>query len=207
MSKVRYLTIARVSLELVEKLSDQENAQFNRIIFSCFQQLENGQKPIYEETDSPFLNMALREAAAELETGYKNYLQKINAKKGSSPDSSSAENRRSIADLPPMNQRSTADQPETDNRREEKREEKNGSEANGEEGMQGGGRFSASEQAQLNNDLSQAGISPDPAFWSLARKAGYAITHRAIRQVMDEDSDSLKYVVKIIMNELKGVMQ
>ena len=207
MSKVRYLTIARVSLELVEKLSDQENAQFNRIIFSCFQQLENGQKPIYEETDSPFLNMALREAAAELETGYKNYLQKINAKKGSSPDAPSAENRRSIADLPPINQRSTADQSETDNRREEKREENKRSDESREEGMQGGEPFSAVEQAQLNMDLAQAGISPDPAFWSLARKAGYAITHHAIRQAIDESSNSLKYVVKLMMDELKGVMQ
>ena len=112
MNKVRYLTISRVSLELVEKLSDQENALFNRIIFSCFQQLEDGQELSYQETDSPILNVALREAARELETGYRNYIQKINArKKGSDPESESA-----------IDQRSTADQPPIDNRREEKRE-------------------------------------------------------------------------------------
>ena len=86
MNKVRYLTISRVAIELVEKLSDQENAQFNRIIFSCFQQLEDGQKITYPETDSPILNVALREATAELETGYKNYVQKINARKKTSAD-------------------------------------------------------------------------------------------------------------------------
>ena len=113
MNKVRYLTISRVSLELVEKLSDQDNAQFNRIIFSCFQQLENGQDLTYQETESPILNVALREAAAELETGYRNYIQKINARKKPSPESESAIDQRSISDQPP-----------TDNRREEKRREK-----------------------------------------------------------------------------------
>ena len=190
MNKVRYLTISRVSLELVEKLSDQENALFNRIIFSCFQQLEDGQELSYQETDSPILNVALREAARELETGYRNYIQKINArKKGSDPESESA-----------IDQRSTADQPPIDNRREEKREEKKRSEERRErsEGMQGGRPFSDIEQQTLNSALNNAFLSPDPKFWSLAEKVGYRITLDSIRKAAELRSRSIPYVVKLM---------
>ena len=193
MNKVRYLTISRVSLELVEKLSDQDNAQFNRIIFSCFQQLENGQDLTYQETESPILNVALREAAAELETGYRNYIQKINARKKPSPESESAIDQRSISDQPP-----------TDNRREEKRREKKKEEENRSEGMQGGSSFSQIEQAQINIDLRSAGISPDPSFWSLAYKTGYLITHQAITKAKEENSSSLKYVIKLMKEATEG---
>ena len=81
MNKVRYLTIPRVSIELVANLSEHETAQFIKIIFSCFRQLEDGQELAYEETDSPILNIALREAVEELEMGYKNYIQRMNARK------------------------------------------------------------------------------------------------------------------------------
>lgn len=192
MSKVRYLTISRVSLEIVEKLTPEENAQFNKIIFSCFRQLEDGQEMTYQETESPFLNMALREASAELETGYRNYVQKVNARK------------KAPADQPPIDQRSTADQPPIDNRREEKREEEKRTEESGREGMQGGRPFSDIEQYQLNAALASAGISPDPAFWSLAQAAGLRITDNAIRKAREENSRSLKYVVKLIREAWKG---
>ena len=198
MNKVRYLTISRVSLEIVEKLSPEENAQFNRIIFSCFQQLESGQDLTYQETDSPFLNMALREAAAELETGYRNYIQKINARKKAPADQADPDDQSAI------DQRSTADQPPIDNRREEKREEEKRSEESVSEGMQGGRPFSEVEQAQLNIDLRSAGISPDPSFWSLAQQAGYLITHQAIRKAIDDQSRSERYVKKLIMESWKG---
>lgn len=200
MNKVRYLTISRVSLELVEKLSPEENAQFNRIIFSCFQQLESGQQLSYQDTESPILNVALREAAAELETGYRNYLQKINARKKAPADQADPDDQSAI------DQRSTADQPPIDKREEEKREEKEKirSEERGSEGMQGGKPFSEIEQAQLNSDLKCAGISPDPSFWSLAQQAGYLITHQAIRKAREENSRSLKYVIKLIMESWKG---
>ena len=194
MNKVRYLTISRVSIELVEKLSDQENAQFNRIIFSCFQQLENGQKISYPETDSPILNVALREATAELETGYKNYVQKINARKKTSadPESDSAD------------QRSISDQSAIDNRREEKRKDKNISEEIREEGMQGGKPFSDLEQLSINSALNHAYISPDPQFWSLAQKVGHRITIDSIRKAAELKSHSLSYVVKLMKDAAKG---
>ena len=194
MNKVRYLTISRVAIELVEKLSDQENAQFNRIIFSCFQQLEDGQKITYPETDSPILNVALREATAELETGYKNYVQKINARKKTSadPESESAD------------QRSISDQSAIDNRREEKRKDKNISEEIREEGMQGGRPFTDLEQLSINSALNHAYISPDPQFWSLAQKVGHRITIDSIRKAAELRSHSLSYVVKLMKDAAKG---
>ena len=196
MNKVRYLTISRVSLELVEKLSDQENAQFNKIIFSCFQQLENGQELTYQETDSPILNVALREAATELETGYRNYLQKVNARKKAPADQAeSAIDQRSISDQPPI-----------DNRREERREEEKRNDQRGTEGegMQGGRPFTEIEQAQLNADLTYIGIMPDSDFWKLAKQAGFLITHQAIKKAQSENSRSEKYVKKLILDEWKG---
>ena len=200
MNKVRYLTISRVSLELVEKLSDQENAQFNRIIFSCFQQLENGQPLSYQDTESPILNVALREAAAELETGYRNYIQKINARKKAPADQDDLESESAI------DQRSISDQPPTDNRREEKREEKKRSEESRsrKEGMQGGRLFSDLEQAQLNAALNNAFLSPDPAFWSVAQKVGYRITLDAIGKAAEMRTRSIPYVVKLMEESAKG---
>ena len=189
-SRVRYLTISRLAIEMTTQLSAEDCSQFNKIIFSCFQQLERGEDLIIPETDSPFLNMALREAAGELETGYMNYIQKINArKKGSDPESESA-----------IDQRSTADQPPTDNRREEKREEKKRSEERRErsEGMQGGRPFSDIEQQTLNSALNHAFLSPDPQFWSLAEKVGYRITLDSIRKAAELRSRSIPYVVKLM---------
>ena len=189
-SRVRYLTISRLAIEMTTQLSAEDCSQFNKIIFSCFQQLERGEDLIIPETDSPFLNMALREAAGELETGYMNYIQKINArKKGSDPESESA-----------IDQRSTADQPPTDNRREEKREEKKRSEERRErsEGMQGGRPFSDLEQQSLNSALNHAFLSPDPQFWSLAEKVGYRITLDSIRKAAELRSRSIPYVVKLM---------
>lgn len=193
-SRVRYLTISRLAIEMTTQLSAEDCSQFNKIIFSCFQQLERGEDLIIPETDSPFLNMALREAAGELETGYMNYMQKVNAKKKGSADQDDPESESAI------DQRSTADQPPIDNRREEKREEKKRSEDRRErsEGMQGGRPFSDIEQQTLNSALNHAFLSPDPQFWSLAEKVGYRITLDAIRETEKMRSRSIPYVVKLM---------
>lgn len=127
-NRVRYLTISRVAVELMTSLSDRENAEFIRILFSCFQQLENGQKPDYTETESPLLNFALREAVSELETGYRNYSQRVNARKKASSDTETTVNHRSTADQSPIDHRTTI---------EEKREEEKRKEECRVEGMQG----------------------------------------------------------------------
>ena len=195
MGKVRYLTISRVALELVEKLTDQENAQFNRIIFSCFQQLENGQDLTYPETDNAILNVALREAAAELETGYRNYIQKITAakKKESEDNNESANDQRSISEQTPI-----------DKRIDQNGYEKKESSETTTEGMQGGRPFNELEQAQLNASLRYAGISPDPQFWTYAKKAGYRITLDAIKKATEQHSQSISRVVQLMTDAMKG---
>lgn len=120
-NKVRYLTISRVAIELACSLKDADNKMFNQILFSCFQQLEDGQIPEYADTDNPVLNIALREAVAELETGYKNYLQRVNARKKPIADeeTESAIDRRSTADQSAIDRQSTIEE----NRKEDKKTE------------------------------------------------------------------------------------
>lgn len=80
-ARVRYLTISRIAFEIVSKLSDADNAQFNRILYSCFEQLEQGKQPEYEDTESPLLNIALGEALSELQYGYITYTRRQNGGK------------------------------------------------------------------------------------------------------------------------------
>lgn len=203
-SRVRYLTISRLAFEMTTQLSPEDSSQFNKIIFSCFQQLENGEEMIIPETDSPFLNMALREAAGELETGYRNYMQKVTAKQKGSADQPDPDSESAI------DQRSISDQSEIDKRREEKRTEliindlKESSESSEGEGMQGGRPLSESELQSINSALSYAGISPDNQFYSYAKKVGCRITVDSIRKARDERSRSIAYVVKLMREAAEG---
>ena len=63
-------------------------------------------------------------------------------------------------------------------------------------------RLSAFEEKSIETELSHAGISPDNAFYTFARKAGYRITVDAIRRARDEKSRSLPYVVKLMQKSL-----
>ena len=64
-------------------------------------------------------------------------------------------------------------------------------------------RLSAFEEKSIETELSHAGISPDNAFYTFARKAGYRITVDAIRRARDEKSRSLAYVVKIMKETME----
>lgn len=78
---VRYLTISRIAFEMVTALSAEDNIRFNRILFSCFRQLESGEAVNYEETENAILNIALREAVSELETGFVTYMKRASGGK------------------------------------------------------------------------------------------------------------------------------
>lgn len=201
-TRVRYLTFSRVALEIVTKLSDEENGTFNRILFSCFQQLEQGMPPDYEPTDNALLNVALQEAVDELQEGYKNYMQRVTARKD-------AENQKQTADTSPIDRRYITDESPIDRRptiEEKREEEKKREEIRGrvEGDARGGAAFTEIEQVQLNSDVRLSGIQVDPQFWSVARKAGYQITHDALRRAREENSTSVKYVVKLIMESMEG---
>ena len=194
-SRVRYLTVARVAIEIVSNLTDSENAQFNRILFSCFKQLENGQPPEYEATDSPLLNVALKEAIGELQEGYETYMKRVTAaqKKPDEPETSQR----------PINDTSETDQRPTIRKREKEEREKE-SERLTSEGMQGGRPFNELEQTQLNAALKNAYIYPDPQFWSFAEKAGYRITLEAIRKAAEIRTHEISYVVKLMRDAIGG---
>lgn len=198
-ARVRYLTFSRIALEIVTKLSDEENGSFNRILFSCFQQLEQGLQPDYEPTSNPLLNVALQEAVGELQEGYKNYMQRVTARKD-------AENQKKTADVSPIDHRPTADVSPTDRRptiEEKRKEEKKKEEIRvEEEEMQGGRPFNSLEQYQLDMALSSARIAPDQDFWALAQKAGLRITDNAIRKARDQNETSIKYVMKLIKESM-----
>lgn len=103
-ANVRYLTISRIAFELVTALSAEENLRFNRILFACFRQLESGSAISYEETENPILNIALREAVSELETGFYVY------KKRASGGKAGAEGNQCLTNgIPEDNQRPTKD--------------------------------------------------------------------------------------------------
>ncbi len=199
-SRVRYLTISRLAIEITTQLSPEDCSQFNKIIFSCFQQLERGEDLIIPETDSPFLNMALKEAAGELETGYMNYMQKVNAKKKGSADQNDPETESAI------DQRSISDLSAIDNRREENRRDlkKNIKESSESSESSEERRLSALELETINNELSHAGISPDSQFYTFARRVGYRITVDSIRKARDERSLSIAYVVKLMSEAAEG---
>lgn len=188
MAQVRYLTISRVAIELVSSLSPEENKLFNTILFSCLKQLENGQEPEVQKTESPVMDFVLREAVQELESGYKTYLQRITAakkKKGS-------ENHRSISDISPINQRSTIEE----KREDEKREEKN----YGSPTFQG---ISEAQRAEIETRLQNMGIEhADTGFWNTCFVHGFDSVDAALSKAESVGNANLKFITSMIANGL-----
>jgi len=108
---VRYLTISRIAFELVTALSAEDNIRFNRILFSCFRQLESGETISYEETENAILNIALREAVAELETGFVTYMKRASGGK----KDGATDDQRSTIGQPEVNQSPTKDKKDKNN--------------------------------------------------------------------------------------------
>ncbi len=78
--RVRYLTIPRSSLEIVTTLSDEEKANYIDVVFDCFVQLESGEKPDFQPTESRILNMAIRDSVIEVENGFQTYMKRVTAR-------------------------------------------------------------------------------------------------------------------------------
>lgn len=185
-SKVRYLTISRIAIELVCSLPEKENAQFLKIMFSCFQQLENGDIPSLQETENPVLNIALREAIDELVTGYKNYLQKKNARKNS------GEKRRSISDQSANNRRLIVDEEEID-KDIDKDETDYVSPHPG--GMQ------EYQKKDIEASMQVLGLVPDEGFWNTCNYYGYEKASECFAYAQSIDKKwTLKGITKLIAN-------
>ena len=91
-TRVRYLRICTLSLEIVKGLPDNEKALFLDQCFEWFRKLEEGQEIELVDTGNPFLNLALREEIAELQEGYEKYMQAVTSRKTAD----------TIADAPPI---------------------------------------------------------------------------------------------------------
>lgn len=106
-ARVRYITIPRMAVEIVCTQGTEAEAIYLEAIHDYFCALESGEEmPEMPEPQNRIVGIALKESAEEIRKGYKNYLQKIGARK--------KENQRSTADEPPIDQRSTAERNRTD---------------------------------------------------------------------------------------------
>lgn len=189
MAKVRYLTISRLAIELVSSLSDADNAAFNKIVFSCFQQLEKGQQIRIQETDNPILQVAIREAVQELENGYRNYEQRINARKKSS--NMETENQRSITDESPINQRLTIEK----NRREKENKEEIYDTPNSRNGI------GEAQRAEIERRLNLLGIEKiDSGFWNTCFHYGFDAVDAALSKAETIGDGNLKWITGMIKN-------
>ena len=110
LKKVRYLTVSRMAVEVVSKLSPEEKALFLDILYSAFKQIENGEPVTVPEVDG-VLSVILDEAITELQSGFETYMKRVNARNKADQESE----KESMTDQRPINDTSM-----TDNRREEK---------------------------------------------------------------------------------------
>lgn len=121
MKKVRYMTVPLIAVELASKLSVNEKANFVDFLYYAFKQIEKGEQVISPNNDG-VMSIAYDYTITELETGYKNYYQKMTAVEKSKEKKRSKElremgidpaeivdttpiSRRTIADTSPMNMR------------------------------------------------------------------------------------------------------
>ncbi len=101
---VRYLTISRIAFELITAMTAEDNMRFNKTLFSCFRQLENGEAIQYEETDNAIMNIALREAVSELENGFVTYKRRAS---GGKKDEGAKEDQRAGIGTPMVDHSTT----------------------------------------------------------------------------------------------------
>lgn len=200
--KIRYATVPVISLELITSMSAEDNALFNRIIFSCFQQLENGEKPSYEPVNNPVLGIALREAVAEVEQGYYVYVERVeNGGKGGRPPKEKPEDNQRFLDenqrFLDENQRVTRAEPKEENRREEKEGKEKENEGNTYH-QPSPLRITEAERAEIESRLSDFGIEPDAGFWNTCFLYGYKAVCDALNKAEETESYNLKYITGLI---------
>ena len=146
MKKVRYLTVSRMAVEVVSKLSEHEKALFLDILYSAFKQIENGE-PVTVPAVEGVLSVILDDAIAELETGFSTYKKRMNAR--NKADQADKADQVEPEPEPVNNQRSINDPSPIDNRREEKRKEQKRTESEESDGEGNGGNRLPTDKEQL----------------------------------------------------------
>jgi len=196
---MRYLTVSRVALELVCSMGAEENALFNRQLFSAFQQLEHEQKPEYKDTDNPILNIALREAFSELHRGYEIYDKRRSARQqkdqGPITDASLIGN-----DVSPTDHRPTAEE-EVDADMDGKMDigNKCGTEVESAPPYPTTAAvITVDQRAEIEAKLKELGIIADATFWNTAFAHGFDATNGAIQRAQYTGILSLSYLTSTI---------
>ena len=186
MKKVRYLTVSRMAVEVVSKLTEHEKALFLDILYSAFKQIENGE-PVTVPAVDGVLSVILDDAIAELETGFSTYKKRMNAR--NKADQADKADQVEPEPEPVNNQRSINDPSPIDNRREEKRKEKKRTESEESDGEGNGGNRLPGDQDeinlqayQLNQWLQKLGLSVDADILKAWNKYGFDVIRKAVHR-------------------------
>lgn len=189
MKKVRYLTVSRMAVEVVSKLTEREKALFLDILYSAFKQIENGEPVTVPDVDG-VLSVILDEAIAELETGFSTYKKRMNARNKAGQSDPADQDKPEPE--PMTDQRSINDPSPIDNRKEEKRKEKKRTESEESDGEgNGGNRLPADndtlnlQSAQVGKWMQRLGLSVDADILKAWTRYGY----EAIRKAVDRYSN------------------
>ena len=181
MKKVRYLTVSRMAVEVVSKLSEHEKASFLDILYSAFKQIEAGE-PVTVPAVDGVLSVILDDAISELESGFATYKKRMTARnKGDQADKADPEPE------PVNNQRSINDPSLTDNRREEKRKEKKKNDESDGEGN-GGNRLPTDKDQlelqayQLKVWVDRLGFGIDEDILKAWNQYGFDVMRSAVRR-------------------------
>ena len=82
-TRVRYIWISRISLEVVNNLTEHEKALFLDQCLTWYLDLEQGKDIDVVETENKMLDFALREELPELQAGFEQYMRKATGTKKS----------------------------------------------------------------------------------------------------------------------------
>lgn len=191
-TRVRYLRISRMCLEIVNGLTDKDKAKFLDQALTWFLKLEKGEEIELVETGNTLLNLALREEMAELQDGFSVYMKSVKARTS-----------KETADESLMHQGTIIDASEAHLKEEDKEQEDERIIISESEKKADGVIFKDLEILSIQTELNHAGIIPDDAFWNTAQKYGYRATIDSIRELKEKDCNSLKQLTKTIKEKGK----
>lgn len=203
MKKVRYLTVSRMAVEVVSKLSEHEKASFLDILYSAFKQIENGESVTVPAVEG-VLSVILDDAIAELETGFSTYKKRMNARN----KADQADKADQVEPEPVNNQRSINDPSPIDNRREEKRKEKKRTESEESDGEGNGGNRLPTDKEQLELQayqlkvwLQNMGIGIDEDILKAWNQYGFDVMRSAVHRFDNSQPPVKKSIFLDIVRE------
>lgn len=179
--RVRYLTIPRSSFEIVTVLTDAEKAHFVDAVYDCFVQLESGEEPDFQPTDSKILNMAIRDSVLEVSNGFQTYMKRVNARA----------NHKETIDESLIDQRSIIDRQQREEIEEKRKEKEENISVNHQV-------IDEAQRQEIKTRLQKLGIEADDGFWKTATKYGFDRVDDALNKAESIGSNSLMFITKTI---------